>query len=61
MVDNYIPQGRYAETRRWYGRLLSRRNDVGLLSEEFDPPTDRMLGNFSQASNQVGPINSALT
>ena len=41
-------------------RLLSRCNDVGLLAEEFDPLTGRMLGNFPQAYSHVGLINCAL-
>jgi GH15 family glucan-1,4-alpha-glucosidase len=60
LVDNYILQGRYAEARRLFDRLLSRCNDVGLLSEELDPTTGRMLGNFPQAFSHVGLINSAL-
>ena len=60
LVDNYILQGRHAEARRLFDRLLSRCNDVGLLSEEFDPVTGRMLGNFPQAFSHVGLINSAL-
>jgi len=60
LVDNYILQGRYAEARKLFDRLLSRRNDVGLLSEEFDPLTGRMLGNFPQAYSHVGLINCAL-
>src|SRR6202040_208630 len=46
LVDNYILQGRRAEARKLFDRLLSRCNDVGLLAEEFDPTTGRMLGNF---------------
>ena len=60
LVDNYILQGRYAEARKLFGRLLSRCNDVGLLSEEIDPLTGRMLGNFPQAYSHVGLINCAL-
>jgi GH15 family glucan-1,4-alpha-glucosidase len=41
--------------------LLSRCNDVGLLAEEFDPLTGRMLGNFPQAYSHVGLINCALS
>ncbi len=43
-----------------FDRLLSRCNDVGLLAEEVDPLTGRMLGNFPQAYSHVGLINSAL-
>ena len=60
LVDNYILQGRYAEARRLFARLLSRCNDVGLLAEEVDPLTGRMLGNFPQAYSHVGLINCAL-
>lgn len=60
LVDNYILQGRYAEARKLFDRLLSRCNDVGLLAEEFDPVAGRMLGNFPQAYSHVGLINCAL-
>jgi GH15 family glucan-1,4-alpha-glucosidase len=61
LVGNYIMQGRYAEARNLFVRLLSRCNDVGLLAEEFDPVTGRMLGNFPQAYSHVGLINCALS
>ena len=60
LVDNYILQGRYAEARKLFDGLISRCNDVGLLAEEFDPLTSRMLGNFPQAYSHVGLINCAL-
>jgi GH15 family glucan-1,4-alpha-glucosidase len=60
LVDNYVLQGRHAEARKLFGRLLARCNDVGLLAEEVDPVTGRMLGNFPQAYSHVGLINSAL-
>jgi GH15 family glucan-1,4-alpha-glucosidase len=60
LVDNYILQGRYAEARSLFDRLLGHCNDVGLLAEEFDPLTGRMLGNFPQAFSHVGIINCAL-
>ncbi len=60
LVDNYILQGRHAETRKPFTRLLSRCNDVGLLVEEVDPSTARMLGNFPQAYSHIGLINCAL-
>ncbi len=49
-----------AAVRKLFDRLLSRCNDVGLLAEEFDPLTGRMLGNFPQAYSHVGLINCAL-
>jgi GH15 family glucan-1,4-alpha-glucosidase len=60
LVANYVLQGRYDEARRLFERLVARRNDVGLLAEEFDPLTGRMLGNFPQAYSHVGLINCAL-
>ena len=60
LVDNYLLQDRYSEARELFARLLSRCNDVGLLAEEFDPRTGRMLGNFPQAYSHVGLINCAL-
>src|SRR5215831_8012809 len=43
LVDNYILQGRYAEARKLFARLLLRCNDVGLLAEEFDPLTKDIM------------------
>src|SRR5215831_4685971 len=45
--------------RRLFERLLGLRNDVGLLSEEYDPRTGRLVGNFPQAFTHVGLVNSA--
>ena len=59
-MDNYILQDRYAEAGKLFDGLLSRCNDVGLLAEEIDPLTGRMLGNFPQAYSHVGLINCAL-
>jgi GH15 family glucan-1,4-alpha-glucosidase len=61
LVDSYILQGRGAEARKLFDRLLARCNDVGLLAEEIDPGSGRMLGNFPQAYSHVGLINSALS
>jgi GH15 family glucan-1,4-alpha-glucosidase len=60
LVDNYVLQGRHEEARKLFDRLLARCNDVGLLAEQLDPLTGRMLGNFPQAYSHVGLINSAL-
>jgi GH15 family glucan-1,4-alpha-glucosidase len=60
LVDNYVLRGRYSEAQRLFELLLARCNDVGLLAEEFDPLTGRMLGNFPQAYSHVGLINCAL-
>ncbi len=61
LIENYVLQDRRAEARRLFERLLSRCNDVGLLAEELDPLTGRMLGNFPQAYSHVGLINCALS
>jgi GH15 family glucan-1,4-alpha-glucosidase len=55
-----VLQGRVEEARALYERLLALCNDVGLLSEEYDPKHGRMLGNFPQAFSHVGIVNSAL-
>jgi GH15 family glucan-1,4-alpha-glucosidase len=59
LADNYALMGRAAEGRRLFEMLLGLRNDVGLLSEEYDPVARRMLGNFPQAFSHVGLINTA--
>ena len=59
LADNYAMIGRTREARALFERLLSIRNDVGLLAEEYDPRTQRMLGNFPQAFSHVGLINTA--
>jgi GH15 family glucan-1,4-alpha-glucosidase len=51
--------GRTAEARELFERLLKLRNDVGLLSEEYDPRAKRQLGNFPQAFTHVALINTA--
>src|SRR5262249_10785226 len=61
LIDNYILQGRREAARKLSDRLLTRCNDVGLLAEEFDPASGRMLGNFPQAYSHVGLINAALS
>ncbi len=60
LADNYALAGREREAAGLFERLLALRNDVGLLSEEFDPRAGRMLGNFPQAFSHVGLINTAL-
>jgi GH15 family glucan-1,4-alpha-glucosidase len=59
LADNLALQGRYGEARELFERLLGLRNDVGLLSEQYDPEARRMLGNFPQAFSHVGLINTA--
>jgi GH15 family glucan-1,4-alpha-glucosidase len=59
LVDAYALQGRVEEARRLFERLLTMRNDVGLLSEEYDPKDRRLIGNFPQAFSHVALVISA--
>ncbi len=59
LADNYYLQGRHDEARELFERLLALRNDVGLLSEEYDPKEQRMLGNFPQAFSHLSLVNTA--
>jgi GH15 family glucan-1,4-alpha-glucosidase len=59
LADNYVLQGRYGDARRLFERLLALRNDVGLLAEEYDPRSKRLVGNFPQAFSHVALINTA--
>ena len=51
--------GRREEATAMFERLLSLRNDVGLLSEEYDSKAKRMLGNFPQALSHIGLLHAA--
>jgi GH15 family glucan-1,4-alpha-glucosidase len=59
LVDAYILQKRFADARALLDRLLALRNDLGLLSEEYDPVAQRLVGNFPQAFTHVALVNSA--
>ncbi len=59
LADNLVLLGRRADAQRLFDRLLDLRNDVGLLSEEYDPRLGRMLGNFPQAFSHIALINTA--
>jgi GH15 family glucan-1,4-alpha-glucosidase len=59
LADNYVLQNRSDEARALFQRLLDLRNDVGLLSEEYDPRARRLVGNFPQAFSHVALINTA--
>jgi GH15 family glucan-1,4-alpha-glucosidase len=59
LVDNYVLQGRNQDALQLFERLLAIRNDVGLLSEEYDPDAKRFLGNFPQAFSHIGLVNTA--
>ena len=51
--------GRRKEARQLFERLLSLRNDVGLLAEEYDTRAQRQVGNFPQALSHIALVNSA--
>jgi GH15 family glucan-1,4-alpha-glucosidase len=59
LADNYALQGRHDDAVRIFERLLSLRNDLGLLAEQYDPEQKRQLGNFPQAFTHVMLINTA--
>ena len=59
LADNLFLQGRHSEAGEMFERVLSLRNDVGLLSEQYDPQSGRFLGNFPQAFSHIGLINTA--
>jgi len=59
LADNLALQGRDGDARELFERVLSVRNDVGLLSEEYDPVRMRLVGNFPQAFSHVSVIGTA--
>jgi GH15 family glucan-1,4-alpha-glucosidase len=59
LADNLMMAGRLDEATALFERLLSLTNDVGLLSEEYDPVVKRLLGNFPQAFSHVSLVNTA--
>ena len=59
LADAYVMLGRIDEARALFERLLSIRNDVGLLSEEYDVRIGRQVGNFPQAFSHVALVNTA--
>jgi GH15 family glucan-1,4-alpha-glucosidase len=59
LADSLAMIGRVGEARAMYERLVALRNDVGLLAEEYDPVSQRMLGNFPQAFSHLGLVNTA--
>jgi len=59
LADVLALQGKLDEARELFERLLDLRNDVGLLSEEYDPVAGRQLGNFPQAFTHLSLVNTA--
>jgi GH15 family glucan-1,4-alpha-glucosidase len=60
MVYALLGIGRHREAEELFGRLLALRNDVGLLSEEYDTRAQRLVGNFPQAFTHLALVNCAL-
>jgi len=60
LADTYELAGRRDEARALFERLAGLANDVGLLSEEYDPATQRLVGNFPQAFSHIALISTAL-
>jgi GH15 family glucan-1,4-alpha-glucosidase len=59
LADAYLLTGRRREAEQLFKRLVDLCNDVGLLSEEYDPRAKRFLGNFPQAFSHIALINTA--
>jgi GH15 family glucan-1,4-alpha-glucosidase len=59
LADAYVAIGRNDDARKLFERLLALRNDLGLLSEEYDPRVGRLVGNFPQAFSHVALVNTA--
>ena len=59
LVDVYVLQGRFADAEQMFRRLIALRNDVGLLSEEYDLRLKRLVGNFPQAFSHMALVNTA--
>jgi GH15 family glucan-1,4-alpha-glucosidase len=59
-IDALASVGRREEALELFNNLLARRNHVGLLSEDIDPATGELWGNFPQTYSQVGLILSAM-
>jgi GH15 family glucan-1,4-alpha-glucosidase len=59
LADNYIVLGRRDEARELFERLLTIRNDLGLLAEEYTLQNKQLAGNFPQAFSHVALVNTA--
>ena len=59
LCDCYELLGRRDDAHDLFGRLVDLGNDLGLLSEEYDPKADRLLGNFPQAFTHLALVNTA--
>ena len=60
MVDNLAGQGRLDEAGELYAALCAKASPLGLLSEQIDPSTGELIGNFPQAFSHIGVIASGV-
>ena len=51
--------GRKQDAREFFAKLTALSNELGLLSEEYDPVGKRMLGNFPQALSHIALAHTA--
>ena len=58
-IDALAAIGRKEEARELFEKMLNCRNSLGLLSEDLDPATGELWGNFPQTYSLVGIINAA--
>jgi GH15 family glucan-1,4-alpha-glucosidase len=61
LVDNLVYQGRLDEAEQLYVSLCARASPLGLLSEQIDPSSGELTGNFPQAFSHIGVIASGVT
>ena len=59
LADALVMIGRREDAEALFERLLSLRNDLGLLAEEYEPRLARLVGNFPQAFSHIGLVNTA--
>jgi GH15 family glucan-1,4-alpha-glucosidase len=59
LADAYLMLGRRKDAEALFDKLLALRNDVGLLSEEYAPASQRLVGNFPQAFSHLALVNCA--
>jgi GH15 family glucan-1,4-alpha-glucosidase len=59
LADSLLITGRRAEAQQLFEHLLTLKNDLGLLAEEYDPRAKRLVGNFPQALSHIALVNTA--
>lgn len=59
MVQNLAGAKRWSDAENLFERVADLRNDVGLLSEEYDPDRAQFMGNFPQALSHIALVNAA--